>query len=272
MIAGNGILPLLAARGAKAAGYRVCCVGLRHQYVPQLPEECDEFSIAGMARVGRWIRLLRRWGAKDTVMVGGVGKTVMHEPFSVLRMMPDITGLILWYRRLRHDRRDATVLAAIADELQKSGVTLIDSTTHIPDHLAGTGVLGNIASSSMQTSDIEFGWPLLEQSASLHIGQCIAVREGDVLAVEAIEGTKALIERAGSLCKKSGWTLLKTAADDHDMRADVPSIGVDTIKQAADSGCRCIALGSGRVILLDAPAVIEAANAAGVALVGVCDE
>ena len=77
----------------------------------------------------------------------------------------------------------------------------------------------------MQTSDIEFGWPLLEQSASLHIGQCIAVREGDVLAVEAIEGTKALIERAGSLCKKSGWTLLKTAADDHDMRADVPSIG-----------------------------------------------
>ena len=74
MIAGNGILPLLAARGAKAAGYRVCCVGLRHQYVPQLPEECDEFSIAGMARVGRWIRLLRRWGAKDTVMVGGVGK------------------------------------------------------------------------------------------------------------------------------------------------------------------------------------------------------
>ena len=87
--------------------------------------------------------------------------------------------------------------------------------------------------------------------------------------MEAIEGTAALIARAGSLCKKTGWTLLKTAATDHDMRADVPSIGVNTIKEVADAGCRCIAIGSGRVILLDAPAVITAADAAGVALVGV---
>jgi hypothetical protein len=222
-----------------------------------------------MARVGRWVRLLKKWGASDTVMVGGVGKTVMHDPFMAIRLMPDITGLLLWYRTLRHDRRDATVLAAIADELHKSGVTLIDSTTHIPDHLAGTGTLGNVSPSAMQSADINFGWPLLTQSAALHIGQSIAVRDRDVLAVEAIEGTAALIKRAGSLCKKSGWTLLKTAADDHDMRADVPSIGTKTIEQVAEAGCTCIALGSGRVILLDSPAVIEAANKAGVALVGV---
>ncbi len=271
MIAGNGMLPVLAAKGAKAAGFRVCCVGLRNQYVPELPETCDEFSIAGMARVGRWIRLLKKWGACDTVMVGGVGKTVMHDPFGVLRLMPDITGLLLWYRTLRHDRRDATVLAAIADELQKSGVTLIDSTTHISDHLVGTGVLGTVTPSEKQSADIEFGWPLLTQSAALHIGQSIAVRDGDVLAVEAIEGTAALIQRAGSLCKRNGWTLLKTAADDHDMRADVPSIGTKTIEQVSAAGCKCIALGSGRVILLDAPAVIDAANVAGVALVGVCN-
>ncbi len=272
MIAGNGVLPVLAARGARDAGYRVCCVGLRNQYVPELPNECDTFSIAGMARVGRWIRLLKKWGASDTIMVGGVGKTVMHDPFGVIRLMPDITGLLLWYRTLRHDRRDATVLAAIADELHKSGVTLIDSTTHIPNHLAGTGTLGNVTPSTKQFADIDFGWPLLKQSAALHIGQSIAVRDRDVLAVEAIEGTAALIERAGSLCKKKGWTLLKTAADDHDMRADVPSIGTKTIEQVAAAGCSCIALGSSRVILLDAPAVIEAANKAGVAIVGVGNE
>ena len=119
-----------------------------------------------------------------------------------------------------------------------------------------------------------FGWPLryaerrMARVGRLHIGQSMAVREGDVLAIEAIEGTAALIERTGSLCKKSGWTLLKTAADDHDMRADVPSIGTNTIKQVAQAGCTCIAVGSGRVILLDAPAVIKAANASGVALVG----
>ncbi len=272
MIAGNGVLPVLAARGARDAGYRVCCVGLRNQYVPELPNECDTFSIAGMARVGRWIRLLKKWGASDTIMVGGVGKTVMHDPFGVIRLMPDITGLLLWYRTLRHDRRDATVLAAIADELHKSGVTLIDSTTHIPNHLAGTGTLGSVTPSTKQFADIDFGWPLLKQSAALHIGQSIAVRDRDVLAVEAIEGTAALIERAGSLCKKKGWTLLKTAADDHDMRADVPSIGTKTIEQVAAAGCSCIALGSSRVILLDAPAVIEAANKAGVAIVGVGNE
>jgi DUF1009 family protein len=201
-------------------------------------------------------------------MVGGVGKTAMHKKFSVLRLTPDLTTLLLWYRRLRHDRRDATVLSAIADELQKSGVTLIDSTTHISDHLAGNGVLGSVSPTAKQTADIAFGWPLLTQSAALHIGQSMAVREGDVLAVEAIEGTAALIERTGSLCKKSGWTLLKTAADDHDMRADVPSIGTKTIEQVSQAGCTCIAVGSGRVILLDAPAVIKAANASGVALVG----
>jgi hypothetical protein len=272
MIAGNGILPIIVAKSARGAGFHVCCVGLRGQCIPELEGECDTFSYAGMARIGRWVRLLKKWGAHDTVMVGGVGKTVMHDPFTVLRLMPDLTSLVLWYRRLRSDRRDATVLAAIADELQKSGVTLIDSTTHIPEHLAGTGVLGNVSPSAKQLEDIDFGWPLLTQSAALHIGQSIAVRDGDVLAVEAIEGTAALIERAGSLCKRSGWTLLKTAAEDHDMRADVPSIGTKTIEQVSSAGCGCIAVGTGRVILLDAPAVITAANNAGVALVGVSNE
>ncbi len=272
MIAGNGILPVLAAEGAREAGYHVCCVGLKNQYVPELPAVCDTFSTAGMARVGRWVRLLKRWGASDAVMVGGVGKTVMHDPFGVIRLMPDLTGLLLWYRTLRHDRRDATVLTAIANELEKSGVTLIDSTTHIQNHLAGSGVLGNVIPKPKQYEDIDFGWPLLTQSASLHIGQSIAVRDGDVLAVEAIEGTAALIERAGSLCKKSGWILLKTAAKDHDMRADVPSIGTRTIEQVSKAGCNCIAVGTGRVILLDAPSVIESANKAGVALVGVANE
>ncbi|MEE2912904.1 MAG: UDP-2,3-diacylglucosamine diphosphatase LpxI [Planctomycetota bacterium] len=271
IIAGNGILPVLVARGARSSGYRVCCVGLKNQFSPDLPQECDEFAVAGMAKIGRWIRLLHKWGASDAVMVGGVGKKIMHDPLRMLRMMPDIRGLILWYRRLRHDHRDATVLAAIANELQVAGVTLMDSTTHIKQHLADAGILGSVIPSALQTADIEFGWPLLLQTVELHIGQSIAVREGDVLAVEAIEGTESLINRAGQLCKAKGWTLLKTAASDHDMRADVPSIGVQTIEQVAAAGCRCIGIGSDRVILLDAPAVITAANKAGVALVGVVD-
>ena len=269
MIAGNGILPILVARGAREAGYKVCCVGLSKQYRPELPAECDSFKKVGLAKIGSWVRQLKKWNVEDAVMVGGVGKQVMHDPLRLFRIMPDAKGLLLWYRTLRHDRRDATVLSAIADELAHSGVTLIDSTTHIKEHLAGPEILGSVHPSEQQQNDIAFGWPLLTKTAGLHIGQSMAVREGDVIAVEAIEGTAALIQRAGTLCKRRGWTLIKTAADDHDMRADVPSIGVETIKQCADAGCGCIAVGSGRVILLDAPEVIQAANAANIALVGV---
>ena len=269
LIAGNGILPSLVARSAKAAGYRVCCVGLRNQFDPALPHECDEFSAVGIAKIGRWIRLLKKWNIDEAVMVGGVGKTIRHDPFRILRLMPDVRGLRLWYRRLRHDRRDATVLAAIADELQGEGVTLIDSTTHIKEHLASAGTIGSVQPTARQTNDIAFGWPLLCETASLHIGQSIAVREGDVLAVEAIEGTAALIKRAGELCKRKGWSLLKTAASDHDMRADVPSIGTETIAQCTAAGCGCIALGANNVILLDKPAVIDAANIAGISIIGV---
>ena len=269
IIAGNGILPSLVARSAKATGYRVCCVGLRNQFDPALPHECDEFAAVGIAKIGRWIRLLKKWNIDEAVMVGGVGKTIMHDPFRILRLMPDVRGLRLWYRRLRHDRRDATVLAAIADELQREGVTLIDSTTHIKEHLASEGTIGTVAPTAQQKNDIAFGWPLLSDTVALHIGQSIAVREGDVLAVEAIEGTAALIQRAGELCKRKGWTLLKTAATDHDMRADVPSIGTETIAQCTAAGCGCIALGANNVILLDKPAVIDAANIAGISIIGV---
>ncbi|MDP6541693.1 MAG: UDP-2,3-diacylglucosamine diphosphatase LpxI [Phycisphaerales bacterium] len=269
IIAGNGILPSLVARCAHSSGYRVCCVGLRNQFESTLPSVCDEFSVAGMAKIGRWIRLMRKWGVNEVVMVGGVEKTIMHDPFRLLRMMPDVRGLRLWYRRLRHDRRDATVLTAIADELHTSGVTLIDSTTHIREHLASAGTIGSVEPTTQQLNDISFGWPLLSETVELHIGQSIAVREGDVLAVEAIEGTAALINRAGELCKRKGWTLLKTAATNHDMRVDVPSIGVKTIGQVSDAGCGCIAIGTNRVILLDKPAVIDAANKAGIAIFGV---
>jgi len=111
---------------------------------------------------------------------------------------------------------------------------------------------------------------LLGRIVELDIGQSIAVRERDVIAVEAVEGTDALIERAGQLCRAKGWTLLKTASADHDMRADVPTIGVETIEQLAKAGAGCVALGAGRVILIDKPKVLEAADRAKIAVVGVC--
>lgn len=268
LIAGSGELPILVAKGARAAGRRVVCVGIHGAFDERLPALCDHFDSAGLVQIGRWVRLLRRGGANQAIMVGGVRKTRMHDPWKLFRQVPDLRAAWLWYRRLRHDRRNHAVLAAVADELASCGIPLMDSTTFIQDHLASAGVMGRVQPDATSMADADFGWPLLLQAVELDIGQSMAVRDRDVIAVEAIEGTDAMIERAGQLCRARGWTLLKTAKAAHDRRADVPTIGVATIERVAAAGCRCIVVGSGRVILVDRPAVLQAADRLGVALLG----
>ncbi|MFK7960493.1 MAG: LpxI family protein [Phycisphaerales bacterium] len=269
LIAGHGQLPILVARGMQAAGYSVHAAGLRGEFAPELAEACTELTPVGIARMGSWIRVMRRAGVSEAVMVGGVAKRRAHARFRVIRLIPDVRSALIWYRRLRHDRRNAALLAAVADEMASAGITLIDSTTHIQDHMAAVGVMGAVAPSTAQRGDIDFGRPILAGSASLDIGQSIAVSNRDVIAVEAVEGTAAMIQRAGELCRAGGWTLMKTSKPDHDMRADVPTVGVETIRQLAEAGAGCLALGAGRVIMIDRAAVIAEADARKIALVGV---
>ncbi len=269
LIAGQGRLPILVAQGMRAEGRRVCCVAFRGHYDPELPQWCDEFRPVGVYRIGSWIRRLRRWRATEAVMVGRVSKARMHDPLRLIRELPDWRAARLWYRRLRHDRRDQAVLAAVIEELHRGGIDLVDSTSYIPDHLASAGVMGSVQPDALQQGDIDFAWPMLQQTTALDIGQAMAVRERDVIAVEALEGSDRMIKRAGELCRTRGWTFLKTSDTDHDARADVPSVGVSTVQTLADAGAGCMALGVGRVILIDRPAVLAAADAAGIAVVGV---
>ncbi len=160
-------------------------------------------------------------------------------------------------------------MAREADELHIDGATLIESMTHIQEHLASEGVMGSVRPGRRQQADIDFGWPLLEQVVELEAGRAMAVREHDVIGVEAAEGTAALIERAAGLCRAKGWTLLKTARADRDPTSDMPTIDVDTIEQLAKAGGRCVALGAGRVRLIDKAAVLTAADRAKIAVVGI---
>ena len=272
IIAGQGTLPFLVARGIRAAGKEAFCVGLRDQWEEGLPAECAEFREAGVLQIGKWIRLFRRAGITEVTMVGRVSKKRMHDPWLILkalRDMPDLRTIDLWLRKLRHDRRSATLLTAVAEDLASQGVHLIDSTRYIPEHLASEGPMGRVQPDARAFGDIAFGWPLLEKVGGLDIGQAISVRDRDVIAVEAVEGTDAMIARSGELCRATGWTLLKSARPGHDMRADVPTIGVQTIEGLAKAGAGCVAVGVGRVILVDKPAVIAAADRAGIAIVGV---
>lgn len=268
LIAGGGHLPVITARGIRAAGGRVACVGLRGQFDPQLPHLCDEFATVGVLRMGAWIRSLRQWGVGQAVMVGKVQKTTMYDPLRILRMLPDLRTIRMWYS-IRHDRRPARVLTAVADILADEGIELVDSTRYIPEAMADQGVMTRRQPTAGQMTDVTFGLPLVVRLSELDIGQAIAVKGGDVIAVEAIEGTDAMIERAGKLCPSGGWTLIKTARAGHDMRFDVPTVGVGTIQMLHNCGGSCLALGAGRVILVDKPQVLELADKLKIAVVGV---
>jgi DUF1009 family protein len=268
LIAGAGRLPILIARGMRAAGARVCVVGLRDHYEEELRDLADHFVVAGVFRIGRWIRELRKQGVERATIAGRVAKSRMHDPLRLVRQMPDWRMAKMWYRRLTDDRRSAAVLMVLADELQENGITLIDSTTFITDHLAGKGLMTRVGVSDLHSADIANGWRVLRRIVALDIGQAVAICHGRVIAVESLEGTDAMIERAGRL-NGAGWTLLKAPADHHDMRFDVPTIGPVTIECVAKARGGCIALHAGRVIMIDKPQVIDAAEQAGIALVGV---
>ncbi len=274
LIAGAGRLPELVAKGIVAQGCAVRIVGLAGSADSDLLKPlCNgNYREVGLANLGRWIRTFRKWSVRDVVMVGGVSHTKKYDRFIWLRHRPDWRAAILWFRVLRNDRRSGALLSAVADELAKNGVILIDNRTFIKNHLAQIGTMTKTQPNAALKRDIEFAWPLLRRLVDLGVGQSIAVRNCDIIAVEAAEGTTAMVQRASDLCSQKPFALLKTCNDQHDMRADVPTIGIDTITQAHLAGCKAIVLGANCVIMIDREEVIAKADELGIAIVGIHEE
>lgn len=269
LIAGQGRLPFMVAEGAKRAGFQVVCVGLADSVEPELAGHVDRFFYGAIARPGGWMRKLRKHGVSDTIMVGRVAKKRIYTPWRILRYLPDWRALRIWYWRLRgKDKRNDTVLNAIAAEFASGGIILEDSTMYCKEHLADEGVMTRTQPPASVKEDIEFGWDLVKKIGEFDIGQAIAVREREIIAVEAIEGTAKMIVRAGSLCKKGGWTLLKTAKPNQDMRFDVPCIGPDTIQSLKDNNAACVVVEKGKTIIIDKPETLALADKLGIAVVG----
>ena len=271
LIAGEGVFPFLVARGARAAGRRVVCVGLGGCVWPGVVDEVDDYQTVGVLRVGQWSRFLLSRGVSDAVMVGRVKKADMYRHGRLRRWLqyaPDLRTLRLYARAVRRDKRTYKLLGALADDLAAGGITLIDSTRYTPDHLATPGVMGRRQPTPQQLADADYGFALCKQISGMDIGQAIAVTDRDVIAVEAVEGTDAMIRRAGELCHAVGWTLVKVANARADMRFDVPSVGVQTVEKLHAAGGRCLVLEAGKTILLERPRVLEAADRLGVAIVG----
>ena len=269
LIAGQGRLPFLVADGARRAGLKVVCVGLVDNADPALAGHTDVFHTVPLARVGAWIVKLKKHGVTTTIMVGRVAKKRIYTPWRILRYLPDWRAIRIWYWRLwGKDKRNDSVLRAIADELASGEIYLENSIMYCKDHLATEGVMTRCQPGPSVKADIEFGWEIVQKLGELDIGQAVAVKEREVIAVEAIEGTANMIERAGELCAKGKWTLIKTAKPNQDIRFDVPCVGPDTIKSLAGNGGKCLVVQKDKVVIIDKPETIELANRLGIAIVG----
>jgi hypothetical protein len=244
-------------------------VGLAGSAEPELAKEADVFYTVPLARPGNWIGKLKRHGVTNAIMAGGVAKGQIFTPWRILRYLPDWRAVRIWYWRLRKkNKQNETLLSALADELASGGIILEDSTKYCKEHLATQGPQTSHKPGATTASDIEFGWPIVKKMAEMDIGQAIAVREREVIAVEAIEGTARMIERAAGLCKMGGWTLLKAAKHNQDMRFDVPCVGTDTIRSLAAGGAKCLVVEAGRTIIIDKSQTLELADQMGICVIG----
>jgi DUF1009 family protein len=269
LIAGEGRLPFLVAAGAREAGLKVICAGLEDNADLSLANEVDVFYRVAIARPGSWIRKLKKHGVTRAVMVGRVAKGRIFTPWRILRYLPDWRAFRIYYWRLRgKNKLTDSFLHALADELASGGIVLENSTMYCKEHLATEGVMTARPLRQSVQDDIEFGWQMVKKLAGLGIGQAIAVKEKEVIAVEAIEGTAEMIERAGQLCKSGGWTLCKASKPNQDMRFDVPCVGPDTIKSLAKNGGKCLVVEAGKTIIIDKPETIKLADELGIAILG----
>ena len=269
LIAGGGRLPFLVASGARKAGLKVVCVGLGETVEDSLADEVDVFQRAAIARPGSWMRKLRKNSVTRTIMVGRVSKGRFFTPWRILQYLPDWRAFRIYYWRLRgKNKQTDLLLSAVADELASGGIILENSTMYCREHLATAGVMTGKQVRPSVEGDIEFGWNIVKKLGELDIGQAIAVKEKEVVAVEAIEGTAAMIERAGRLCRSGGWTLIKAAKPQQDMRFDVPCVGPDTIKSLAENGGKCLVVEAKKTIIIDKPQTIDLANKLGITILG----
>jgi len=266
IIAGAGRFPLMVLHGAKQAGCHVTVVGLRGFADGRLAQGADVFRWAGLARIGRWIRILKRQRSRRVILAGSVTKSSMYGRFRLLRLLPDPTALRIWFLTIS-DKRNDTVLAAVADEFEKHGIIMDDCVAFSAEHMAPEGVLTRREPTRAQLKDAQFGWRIAREMGALDIGQSVAVKETEVIAVEAIEGTDRMIERAGQLCRQGGWTLIKVAKPNQDMRFDIPTVGPETIAGLKRHGAKMLVVEAGRTLIIDREEMTAAADAAGIVIV-----
>ena len=263
IIAGNGIYPKLLADSARKAGVKkIVAAGFTDETDPILEQHVDMLD---WMRVGQLNRLLKFFRAQDVhhaIMAGQIA------PKNLFDLQPDWKALLL-LGKLK-ERNAESIFAAIADELAKIDVELLPATSFLEDSLASSGLIAGAKLSRREEEDVDLGWKIGKEIARLDVGQTVIVKNGTIVAVEAFEGTNETIKRGGELAR-NGAIMVKVPKPNQDLRFDVPVIGVETIRIAAEAQLRVIAVEAGKTLLLERDAIVDLANRFRISIVARAD-
>ena len=265
LIAGNGRFPFLALEAMKRLGHAVTVVAIREETSPALAVAAAADPPAALhwvslGELGRCIATLKEAGVTQALMAGQVQHRRLFSG-----VMPDrvLLGVL---RRLATRNTDA-LISGVADVLREHGIELVDSTAFLEPLLARAGSLTAREPTADERADLDFGYGMADAVAALDIGQTIAVKEQAVVAIEAMEGTDAVIARAARLAG-AGVSVIKVAKPNQDMRFDVPVVGLPTVEALRRAGAGVLSIDAGRTLVLDGDRMIDAADEAGIAVVG----
>ena len=275
LIAGNGKFPFLVLDAARAQGYEVVVAAIKEETFPEIESHgaaaVHWFSLGELSKL---IEMFQREGVRRAVMAG----QVRHKQFfSSIRPDWRLAKLLLSLTTRNTD----SLLGAIARVLADEGITLENSTGLLEPLLVKSGVLSARGPTEQERKNIDYGRSVARQLAQHDIGQTVVIAESACVAVEAMEGTDATIERAGQIMRSlslsaplpgdastlsRALTVVKIAKPNQDMRFDVPVVGLKTIEVMRAAGATCLALDAGKCLLLDGQRIIDAANEAGIAI------
>ncbi len=260
IIAGNGVYPVLLAQSARSSGVKkIVAAAFTNETDPRLAGLVDEIEWLRVGQLSRLLNFFSEQKIQKVIMAGQIA------PKNLFNLRPDWKALLLLAQLKR--RNAESIFAAIADELKKIEIEMLPATTFLEKFVASSGLIAGPKLSRREQEDVAFGWEIAKEISRLDIGQTVVVKNGTVLAVEAFEGTNETLKRGGSLGRKDA-IMVKVAKPTQDMRFDVPVIGIETVRIAAEAAVRVIAVEAGKTLLLELNSLVELAERSKISIVG----
>ncbi len=264
IIAGKGSYPECLIKGARNAGVEhISLLAIRGMAAKKLQTLADETFWAGIGEGAKYLKWIEEGDFSHGIMVGQI------HPLALFQTTFDSVSRA-WLKELP-TKNAHTIFGKVATLLEANNIKVLPASCYMENYLPGTGVLTKRGPDQREQGDIDFGYGIASTICGLDIGQTLVVKNGVVLAVEAFEGTNKAILRGGKLGGK-GAVVVKVALSNHDMRFDIPVVGIQTIAKLKKAGISALAFQAGRLIMLDQDKVVRGANELDIAMIGIASD